>query len=89
MGCRLYDMDGIKMVLCSRGNRHTKPKPCYKCGQPSTRLCDFRRVIARDYPTITCDRPMCDGCTTSDGVDTDYCQEHRQRRLIFETPVKG
>ncbi len=89
MACDYKDFGGIKMVLCSRGQRPTKPKPCYKCGKPSTRLCDFRKIIVRDLPTVTCDRPMCDDCTTRDGVDTDYCQEHRQRRLIWDSAANG
>ena len=89
MACDFHEIDGIKMVLCPRGKRPTKPKPCYKCGKPSTRLCDFRKIIVRDLPTVTCDRPMCDDCTTRDGVDSDYCQEHRQRRLIWDPAANG
>jgi len=37
-------MNNGKMVgfICSRSRGKPKAPPCYKCGKPSTKLCDFR-----------------------------------------------
>lgn len=56
--------------LCSRGRAKEPPKPCYVCGKPSTRLCDYRDGFT------TCDQPMCDEHAHHHGTDTDYCEEH-------------
>lgn len=75
--------------ICSRNRGKPKPPPCYKCGKPSTKLCDFRdggtrhhkddygREVSKDFASIfTCDKPMCDQCTNHAGEDTDFCDEH-------------
>lgn len=74
--------------MCSRG-RKEPPPPCYKCGKPSTKLCDHRdmepiygtmngrRIIKKWVARIvTCDRPMCDTCANHIEPDTDYCDFH-------------
>ena len=80
-----------KMVgfMCSRGRGKPKPPPCYKCGKPSTKLCDHRamepiygtlngrRILKKWVPRLnTCDRPMCDACANHVEPDTDYCDFH-------------
>lgn len=45
--------------------------PCYYCGKPGTNLCDFKTG-----PILTCDRPMCSGCSTPGPGETDLCREH-------------
>lgn len=75
--------------ICSRSRGKPKPPPCYKCGKPSTKLCDFRdcgayhgkddygRKTTSEWASInTCDRPMCDECANHVGEDIDYCDEH-------------
>ena len=56
--------------LCSRGKFRDTPKTCYICGQPATKLCDYRDGFT------TCYRPMCVVHTHHHGVDTYYCDEH-------------
>lgn len=51
-----------------------KPKPCIYCGRPHTKLCDF--PLEAQKKGKTCDRPMCDRCTTHIDPDTDYCGPH-------------
>lgn len=79
---------------CQRGP--VKLPPCYKCGAPSTKLCDHRDMESR-YQTDTygrklrkiwipylntCDRPMCDACANHVDPDTDYCDEHNNELAI-------
>lgn len=90
MPCEPIIINGkVVGVRCSRGRGKPKPPPCYKCGKPSTKLCDFRgmepifetmngrRVLKRWIPSLnTCDRPMCDACANHVEPDTDYCDFH-------------
>ncbi len=76
--------------ICSRSRGKPKPPPCYKCGKPSTRLCDHRAHGTQDtgkdaygrgrsyqWAAIdTCDQPMCDECANRAGPDTDFCDFH-------------
>lgn len=85
--------------ICSRTRGKTKPPPCYKCGKPSTKLCDFRDYGTRkwkdDYgmeqttelaALETCDKPMCDECANHvAGTDTDYCDEHNNQLSIYRS----
>lgn len=84
--------------ICSRSRGKPKPPPCYKCGKPSTKLCDFRdygtrtstddygRKQTHEYAAIdTCDKPMCDECANHVGEDTDYCDEHNNQMAIYRT----
>ena len=84
--------------ICSRTRGKSKPPPCYKCGKPSTKLCDFRNYGTRkwkddygrervtEYAGLdTCDKPMCDECTNHMGNDTDYCDEHNNQLVIHKT----
>ena len=84
--------------VCRRTQKRAKIPPCYKCGQPSTKLCDFRdfRVIpgkdatgkenSREYPSLsTCDRPMCNECARHARDDIDYCAEHSSELAILRS----
>lgn len=66
---------GGAAIVCERGPR-PKPKYC-ACGAKATRLCDAPTGKGR-----TCDRPLCDGCTSSPAPEVDHCPEHsNQSRL--------
>ena len=81
---------------CRHSRGRPKPPPCYKCGRPSTCLCDHRAMEAHystdDYghklkkiwvPDLnTCDRPMCADCATHIDPDTDYCEFHSDEIAI-------
>ncbi len=84
--------------ICSRGRGKPKVQPCYKCGKPPTKLCDFRdygtrtttdeygRKQTHEYAAIgTCDKPMCDECANHTGEDTDYCDEHYNQIAMYRT----
>ncbi len=91
MPCEPFFNKG-KMVgfMCGMVLDKTKSPPCYKCGKPSTKLCDHRDMYQhyeRDdygnivrkvwYPSMcTCDRPMCDSCANHIDPDTDFCDFH-------------
>lgn len=85
--------------ICSRKGNPKTP-PCYKCGKPSTRLCDFREYEKRTYTDSygrkttkgitsinTCDKPMCNECTNSTELDVDYCDEHFNEVDIYKTKL--
>ena len=93
-------MNNGKMVgfICSRSRGKPKAPPCYKCGKPSTKLCDFRdhgtrkhkddygREHTTEWASIrTCDKPMCDECTNHVGKDTDFCDEHYNEISMHRT----
>lgn len=68
---RLYNINGKKLgIICFDSDAFGT---CYKCGKPSTRLCDFVKGASKNE---TCDRPMCDNCANSKGNDFDFCDEH-------------
>ena len=72
MGCKVIELEGSKMIVCSRGRR--KVEKCHYCEKDHIALCD--------YPldeVATCDRKLCrdhaihpPGCIS----DVDYCPEH-------------
>lgn len=69
MTCKtIYDKNGEVYATI-----RTKSNTCYKCGKPSTRLCDFVKGASKNE---TCDRPMCDNCANSKGSVFDFCDEH-------------
>ena len=84
--------------ICRRSRAKPKPPPCYKCGKPSTKLCDFRncgtrhhidgfgRTVKTEWHNLnTCDRPMCDDCTNHHEPDTDYCDLHGNEMARLRT----
>ena len=69
----------IYMNFGSRGNRSATP-PCCVCGWISGRQCDYR--LEQAHPSVaapTCNRWLCDVCTTSPAPDKDLFPQHVQR----------
>lgn len=60
--------DGTHAIVCSSGPR----KRC-ACGQPATRLCDWKMPERRSG---TCDAPICASCSTSPAPEKDLCPTH-------------
>lgn len=54
-------------------------KNCYVCGKITTapRSCDYPVTSGR-----TCDRTLCEGCSTKGGKDIDYCPPHAELKGI-------
>lgn len=59
---------GDRAIICDR----TKPKRCL-CGQPATRLCDWKVTKSRSG---TCDKPLCANCSTEPAKNKDLCRDH-------------
>ncbi|MGH3430814.1 MAG: hypothetical protein ACRDQZ_25140 [Mycobacteriales bacterium] len=71
--------DGSVGIICGPRQRITL---CEFCGRASTKLCDFPIVV--DGKPKTCDKRMCDACSTCAGYDLDYCPPHnRNAAAIF------
>jgi hypothetical protein len=68
MRCTHIQAPGLSAIVCttSSGSRY-----CVKCGQEAARLCDWKVGLGR-----TCDRPICDACTSSPAPDKDLCPTH-------------
>lgn len=64
-----------------------KAKRC-ACGRRADLLCDWK-VPARK--SGTCDRPICDRCSTSPAPDKDLCPEHAEafKAWKLERPAVG
>lgn len=61
--------DGPLYVTMCRGR--VRRKRCYHCGKlGADYLCDGPVAVNK-----TCDRPICAGCATSGGPDSDYCRD--------------
>jgi hypothetical protein len=95
MHCTFVNVEGKNVIICGR---KVKPTPqCAFCGEPSTKVCDFPvrdsagnhiKWYARDRHT--CDKPICERCATSIGVDRDLCPEHaRQWGLQAKAKAAG
>lgn len=70
MTCRTVKVGSAVAIVCSRGERRRR---C-GCGRWATKLCDAR--VERRGRRATCDRPMCDRCSTSVGQNIDHCLAH-------------
>lgn len=57
---------GARAIVCSDTKRCA-------CGRRANLLCDWK-VPTRQ--TGTCDKPICDRCTTSPATDKDLCPKH-------------
>lgn len=69
MPCDRVDLgDGATAIVCSRGG------PRCKCGNRSTRLCDFPLSGAKVGKT--CDAKLCERCAVRVGPNKDYCRAH-------------
>lgn len=66
---------GVTGLACSRSKRRPK---CCKCGQPSSRLCDFVTVPGEHHVRDqTCDKPLCLACAIKGANGEDYCPDHK------------
>lgn len=70
MPCIPVQIPGAFGLVCTRGGR--RPKPCSICGQPSARLCDWRKPNGK-----SCSKPLCERCAVPGGPDVDWCPSHR------------
>lgn len=59
---------GARAIVCSQTRR------C-KCGRRATLLCDWK---VPQRKSGTCDRPLCDRCTTSPKLGKDLCAAHAE-----------
>jgi hypothetical protein len=67
---------GGRAIICGPRQPHQK---C-PCGRRATQLCDWKMPNAEDQRKVrgsaTCDKPLCDQCTTSPAPDKDLCPAH-------------
>ena len=67
MTCHSAQIPGFgRAIVC------TSTRRC-KCGRRATLLCDWKVKSER---VDTCDKPICDRCTTSPAPDKDLCPAH-------------
>jgi len=76
MACRTVPIPGGGLaIVCSRGERHPKPRRCVVCNQPewmtSIKLCD-----GEVRPGVTCDAVVCIDHAHHVEPDTDFCPRH-------------
>ncbi len=65
---------GVTAIVCHRGPRTAKR--C-ACGRPAHYECDAVLKTGHvNAPRKTCDRPLCERCTTQPKVGVDLCPEH-------------
>lgn len=69
MPCELHPMPGGGHAIICTGGRRAR---C-QCGKPAPLLCDWKVPGRRSG---TCDRPICNTCTTSPAPGKDLCPEH-------------
>lgn len=67
MKCTAIRIAGMPMIVC--GNK--KLRACSVCRDPAGRLCDWKLPDGS-----TCDKPLCDACTTRPAPEKDLCPEH-------------
>lgn len=61
----------VRAIVCSRG----RPRSCVGCGRPEQRACDWKLTEGRRAGK-TCDRAICESCTTRPAPDKDLCPKH-------------
>ncbi len=66
--------NGQFAIACSSGRK--RPRPCSKCGRPSSKLCDWKKPYPNGERPSTCDAPICVDCGTHVGPDRDLCPAH-------------
>lgn len=67
MPCYTLKINGEKSgFICGELGPH-----CSSCGAPADNLCDY--PVGNDK---TCDRELCDSCSTLIGIDIHYCIGH-------------
>lgn len=62
--------NGTRAIVCGSHSR----RRC-ACGRRATLLCDWKLPAKK---TGTCDRSICDRCTTSPAPDKDLCPAHAE-----------
>lgn len=67
MPCTSHPLSGGQRAIVCTPNRRCK------CGRRATLLCDWKVPTKKSG---TCDRPLCDRCTTKPTADKDLCAEH-------------
>lgn len=85
MTCHHVQMPGGGTAIVCTGRE--RPRKCCKCGGKATLLCDWKMPRRKSG---TCDKPICDRCSTSPAPDKDLCPDHarafeewkRQRPLL-------
>ena len=69
---------GGSAIVCGARRPHTK---C-GCGRRATLLCDWKMENPTDHKfargSTTCDKPLCERCTTSPAPDKDLCPKHAE-----------
>lgn len=80
MSCMPLCEDGNTIGwVCTRGR--SLSEPCYICGKPAIRLCDY------DEGSGSCDRTMCRKHSHHSAKDTDYCAEHYNELVSRQTTL--
>lgn len=73
MPCKPIIADGkVIGIACSRGTRKKKCVECQHFG--ATRLCDWK--LKGKKAGQTCDRSLCDKCSSQPAPDKDLCGAH-------------
>lgn len=69
MTCQGVRLPGGGAAIVCDGRRRQR---C-ECGHPATLLCDWKVPGKRSG---TCDKPICERCTTRPAPDKDLCRAH-------------
>lgn len=65
--------NGFHAIVCGPRQPHQK---C-RCGRRATLLCDWKMPERMNFrKSQTCDKPLCDRCTSSPAPDKDLCPKH-------------
>ena len=71
MACEQVSLPGGGVaIVCG-----TRSRQRCGCGTHATRLCDWKVAGKRSG---TCDRPLCERCSTSPAAEKDLCPDHAQ-----------
>jgi hypothetical protein len=71
--CTRTTVGEATVIVCGRGRE--RPRPCCRCSNASTRLCDW--VIGKtDKRVQRCSAPICDEHSTSPAPGKDLCPPH-------------
>ena len=87
MTCEFVTLPGGgRAIVC--GSR--QPRQKCTCGRTATLLCDWKMSNAEDHRKVrgspTCDKPLCNACTTSPASGKDLCRAHAE---VFELWKQG
>ena len=69
---------GGRAIVCGRFG----PREKCRCGRTATLLCDWKMPNPEEHRrargSTTCDKPLCERCTTSPAPDKDLCPAHAE-----------